>query len=98
MSSLKIFKVNIKLDDELKIELEKIKKNNPQLTKRIEKQLAHFTTNPQHPSLRVHKLSGELENIWSISVSKGVRMTYLQSGDEAYFFDIGSHDEVYQKK
>lgn len=90
--------MNIRLDSKLKKELEKIRKNNLQLTKRIEKQLALFTTNPKYPSLRVHKLSGELENIWSISISKDVRMTYLQSRDEAYFFDIGTHDEVYKKK
>lgn len=98
MSSSRIFKMNIRLDSKLKKELKKIRENNPKLTKRIEKQLALFTTNPQYPSLRVHKLSGELENIWSISISKGIRMTYLQSGDEAYFFDIGTHDEVYKKK
>lgn len=86
MSSLKIFKMNIRLDSKLKKELEKIRENNP------------LTTNPKYPSLRVHKLSGELENIWSISISKGIRMTYLQDGDEAYFFDIGTHDEVYKKK
>lgn len=78
--------MNIRLDSKLKKELEKIRENNP------------LTTNPKYPSLRVHKLSGELENIWSISISKGIRMTYLQDGDEAYFFDIGTHDEVYKKK
>lgn len=89
--------MNIRLDSKLKKELEKIQKNNPQLSKRIEKQLALFVINPQHPSLRVHKLSGELKNIWSISISKGIRMTYLQNGDEVYLFDIGTHDEVYKK-
>lgn len=90
--------MNIRLDSKLKKELEKIQENNPKLSKKIEKQLALFATNPQYPSLRGHKLSGELENIWSISINKNVRMTYLQSRDEAYFFDIGTHDEVYRKK
>lgn len=52
MNSLKTFKtMNIRLDSKLKKELEKIQENNPKLSKKIEKQLALFATNPQYPSL-----------------------------------------------
>ncbi len=90
--------MQIRLDDKLRRELEEINKKDPKFSNRIKKQLTLFALNPRHKSLRVHKLSGELENIWSISITKGARMTYLQSGDEAYFFDIGTHDEVYRKR
>lgn len=90
--------MQIRLDENLQKELEEINKKDPKFSNTIKKQLTLFALNPRHKSLRVHKLSGELENIWSISITKSVRMTYLQSGDEAYFFDIGTHDEVYRKK
>ena len=75
----------------------KIKKKNEKLTKQIQKQLEIFSLNPKHPSLRLHKLKGELKNLWSISITKSIRMAFLQEGDEAYFVDIGTHDEVYRK-
>lgn len=90
--------MQVKLDEKLKKELEKIKKQNSKLFQRVEKQLALFAINPKpkHPSLRVHKLSGEFENMRSISITGSIRMTYLQTNDEAHFFDIGTHDEVYR--
>lgn len=88
--------MNLRFDEKLKKELEKIKRKNPRLASRINKQLALFQLDPKHNSLRVHKLSGELDNIWSISINKSLRMTYLQNDDEAYFYDIGTHEEVYR--
>lgn len=81
----------------VKRKLRKITIKNRLLSQRIEKQLDLFTQNPQHPSLRFHKLSGGLENLWSISITKSIRMTYVQTDDTAIFTDIGTHDEVYQK-
>lgn len=76
-------------------------KTDKKLTARTEKQLALFKTNPTHPSLRLHKLSGEHQNTWSISISKSIRMIYTllddEQGEFAYFADIGTHDEVYKK-
>lgn len=90
--------MHIRLDEKLQKELEEITKKDSKLSKRIQKQLTLFAINPKHKSLRVHKLSGELENMWSISITKSIRVSYLQSGDEAYFFDIGTHDEIYRKR
>lgn len=89
--------MNIRFDERLKKELGEIKQKNPKLFKRINKQLNLFKLNPKHNSLRVHKLAGDLENMRSISINKSLRMSYLQDGDEAYFFDVGTHDEVYGK-
>lgn len=89
--------MRIRLDEKLQKEIQEIGKKDSKLFKRIQKQLSLFATDPRHKSLRVHKLSGDLEDMWSISITKDLRMTYLQNGDEAYFFDIGTHDEVYRK-
>ena len=87
----------IKFSDELTKEFIQIKKKDPILIKKIEKQLILFKGNPKHPSLRTHKLSGKLNNMWSISITMNIRMIYIQRyGDEAYFVDIGTHDQVYK--
>ena len=74
-----------------------IKKKNPQLLKKISKQLGLFKENPEHPSLRTHKLQGNLSNSWSISIERNVRMIYCVSNNKIVFFQMGTHDEVYKK-
>lgn len=75
-----------------------LNKKDKKLVSRIEKQIKIFESNPKHPSLRTHKLTGTLANRWSISVSKSLRMVYIISDkDVAYFVDLGTHDQVYKK-
>lgn len=90
--------MRILFSPEIVKELKKIKRNNLRLSKRVEKQLSLFQNNPQHVSLRTHKLQGNLKNMWSISITEKIRMVYLLlSYQAAYFVAIGTHDEVYQK-
>lgn len=70
-------------------------KEKPLFTK-IQKQLKLFQADPRHNSLRVHKLKGNLKNVWSISVDRNVRLLYMESEESIYFFDIGTHDQVYK--
>jgi len=73
-------------------------KKDKKIVTKIEKQLKLFEANPKHPSLRTHKLTGNLTNRWSISVNRELRMIYLiLDKDVAYFVDLGIHDEVYKK-
>lgn len=87
----------IKIDKDLEKELLSIRKKDQKLYRRIEKQIDLFTKNPNHPSLRLHKLTGKLDNMWSISIDKSIRMVFLFIADKALFVDIGTHDEVYKK-
>lgn len=90
--------MHIKLSPLVVKELARIKQKDKKLSERIHKQLLIFSSNPKHPSLRVHKLTGSMNNIWSISVSMSIRMVYkLLDKDNAYFIDIGTHEEVYKK-
>lgn len=90
--------MDIKLSPLVDRELAKIKQKNKKLSDKISKQLSLFTTNPKHPSLRLHKLSGNADNVWSISITMSIRMLYrLIEDGTAYFFDIGTHEEVYGK-
>lgn len=90
--------MKIRISAELAKELRRLKKQNPQLIRQVNKQLKIFAQNPKHPSLRTHKLAGKLENMWSISITRSIRMVYIfLDKNEAYFIDIGTHKEVYRK-
>lgn len=78
--------------------LKDIKRSNPKLFQKILKQLKIFQINHKHPSLRKHKLSGHLKDTRSVSAGMKIRILYnLTPEGTAYFFDIGTHDEVYKK-
>lgn len=85
------------LSSKVKKELEKLKHKQASLAKKIQKQLKLFKENPQHPSLRLHKLKGGLKNAWSISVERNFRILYYLEEEQAVCFELGSHDEVYRK-
>ena len=90
--------MKIQFSSSIKKELKKIKLRDKKMIKVIEKQLHIFELNPKHPSLRVHKLLGNLGNTWSISITMKMRMLYhLIDESTALFFNIGTHDEVYKK-
>ncbi len=83
-----------------KNKLSSIKARDQVLFSRVTKQLKLFQLQSDHPSLRLHKLSGKLEDTWSISISRSIRMVFCfrQKNNQrrAVFFDIGTHEEVYR--
>lgn len=56
-----------------------------------------FIQDPFHSSLKTHKLSGKLKDLWSFSVEYDLRVIFYfeDNNSKAVFIDIGSHDEVY---
>ena len=89
--------MNFSFSTEVTNELKQIKQKQPQLFKKIQKQLKFFKENIKHPSLRTHKLKGNLSNTWSISIEGNIRLIYSIKNNEAIFFKLGNHDEVYRK-
>jgi len=79
----------------------KIIKKNPQLQEQIIKALKLLADDPFTPSLKSHKLGGNLAGLWSCSVAYNCRIIFSFSEDEKLLeivillVDIGSHDEVY---
>jgi mRNA-degrading endonuclease YafQ of YafQ-DinJ toxin-antitoxin module len=58
--------------------------------------LEKFTVDPFDPSLKTHKLSGKLNELWSFSIDYDEWViSYFTEDEKAVFVDIGSHDEVY---
>lgn len=52
-----------------------------------------FRKNPFHNSLRLHRLNGELEGLWSISIDKKNRIIFkVKDENIIIFISIGKHD------
>jgi len=51
-----------------------------------------FRDNPFHPSLRLHKLKGKLEGLWSLSIDRKYRIIFkpLENG-VLLFVSVGMH-------
>lgn len=50
-----------------------------------------FKLNPFNPSLKTHKLSGNLQGNNSFSINYSLRIVFRFIEKDAYFIDIGSH-------
>jgi mRNA-degrading endonuclease YafQ of YafQ-DinJ toxin-antitoxin module len=77
----------------------KFVKKNPQLASGIEASLRHLQLDPHHPSLKTHKLKGELAESWACSAGYDLRIVFQfvrHQGQAAILLQtLGTHDEVY---
>lgn len=74
-------------------QLKRLLKRNPQLKNKVKKALNVLAKDIDHPSLGLHKLSGE--NNWSVSVTRDVRIIVHWEKGKLYCTRIGTHDQVY---
>lgn len=72
-------------------------KRHPELKQNYLKALRLLELNPFHPSLRLHRLSGRLEGLYSVSINLSYRITleFLIQEKEIVPIDVGDHDTVY---
>jgi len=72
-------------------------RQHPELEKQYLKTLQLLEANPFHPSLRFHKLSGNLEGLHSASINLSYRITleFLINDQEIIPVNVGDHDTVY---
>ena len=77
--------------------LKKFLKKHPNLWPKYEKTICFLEKNPFHPSLRLHKLKGNLAEFYSVSIDMEYRIIidFIIRDNEIIPIDIGSHDEVY---
>ena len=73
---------------------DKFLKKHPQYAILIKNRLKLLKTSPNHPSLRLHKLSNR-ENEYSLSIDQSIRIILHRDKDICHLLNIGSHDEVY---
>ncbi len=74
-------------------------RQQPQLRTALEETLIQLAIDPFHPTLKTHKLSGELNGIWSASIDYSYRILFEfmtnDSEDAILLLNIGDHDDVY---
>jgi len=75
-------------------------RQNPQWRTAIEETLRQLATDPFHPTLKTHKLSGEFDGIWSASIDYSYRILFeftvtTDSEEAILLLNLGSHDDVY---
>ena len=80
----------------------KLIKKNPQLKNKIFNVLRLLGQDPFTPSRKSHKLTGNLDGLWSCSVDYDCRIIFSFSEEGEFLeivillIDIGSHDQVYK--
>ena len=76
----------------------KFLKKHPEIQGQYEKTLELLEVNPQHPSLRLHGLSGRLKGLSSVSINMSYRIALeiVIRDKDIILVDIGDHDHVYQ--
>ena len=77
--------------------IKKFLKKHPNLFRKYEKTIYILEQNPFHPSLRLHKLQGDLKEFYSVSIDLEYRIIidFIIIDKQIFLIDIGSHDEVY---
>lgn len=76
-------------------------KNRPELQAKVLTTLSLLEIDPFSPTLKTHKLQGELKDLWSCSVEYDFRIIFyfqkLEDEEEEaiVLVDAGTHDEVY---
>jgi len=77
----------------------KLIKKHPELASDVHSALTLLSDDAFHPSLKTHKLKGELQGSWACSAGYDLRIIFKfveVEGKEAILLgEIGSHDEVY---
>jgi mRNA-degrading endonuclease YafQ of YafQ-DinJ toxin-antitoxin module len=72
-------------------------KRHPEILPQYENTLKLLELNPSHPSLRLHRLSGPLRELHSVSINISYRITleFLLEDGMIVLVSVGSHDDVY---
>ncbi len=89
--------MNIYYGKDFTRDLKKLKKAHPKKCNQVLKKIELFSQNPEYPSLRLHKLKGDLKEYFSITVGANLRIIFSWvDEDTVTFFRMGTHNEVYE--
>ena len=90
--------IEIVWDNKFKRIYKRWSKKHPDLADSFRDKMALFVSEPLHPSLRTHSLSGILKGLWSLRISYDYRLIFRFIGKgkrKVLLIDIGTHEDVY---
>lgn len=72
-------------------------RRHPELKTQYRHTLELLEMDPSHPSLRLHKLTGALSDLHSVSINYAYRITLELwiEGRTILLVNVGTHDQVY---
>ena len=74
----------------------KLVSRRPDVAITVLQKVVVFIQQSNSPSLQLHKLKGQLKDVWFFSVESDLRILVdLKDPEKILFVDIGSHDQVY---
>jgi len=73
----------------------KLISKNPDLVFVVFNKLFVLSENINHPSLKLHKLKGELKDFYAIPIESNLRIILELHDDGILLINIGTHDDVY---
>lgn len=68
---------------------------NPSLASKFDKRFKLFINDSKNPLLKDHPLKGKKIGLRAFSITGDIRVIYQIIGEIIYFFDIGTHNQVY---
>jgi len=87
--------VNIKYIGKFQKHFDLRVKSRTNLVKRFHERVNLFIKDPSNPILKNHQLKGEKSQLKAFSITGDIRITYFVKGEDVYFIDVGSHNQVY---
>jgi addiction module RelE/StbE family toxin len=73
----------------------RLTKRNSSLDPQLSKVLETLENDPFAPSLKTHKLKGNLAGLYACSLTHDLRIIFELISNTVHLIDIGTHDEVY---
>lgn len=70
-------------------------KPHSSLVNRFQERVELFVKDSSNPILKNHVLKGKKSGLKAFSITGDIRVIYFVKDDDAYFIDIGSHNQVY---
>ncbi len=67
----------------------------PDVVKQAKEAYRLWTRDPSHPGLRFKRIQN-LDNVWSVRISKNYRAVGVRDGEKVVWFWIGSHADYDQ--
>ncbi|MBU1088530.1 plasmid stabilization protein [Patescibacteria group bacterium] len=85
--------MNFEFTHSFKKEAKKLCKQNQQLKSKLAKQFKLFGINPNHPSLKLHKLQGKRSVQYAIWIKGNLRALCIKKNNIYIFFDLITHNQ-----